>query len=159
MKKRPIELVVNEIPYEVVVSSNQTLLELLREELGLTGTKESCNMGACGSCTVLINGKAVLSCLILAAEAQGKKVTTIEGLRSPHGELHPLQEAFLNHGAIQCGFCTPGMILAGKSLLDENPNPSENDIKQALAGHLCRCTGYAKIIEAVHAAAGANTRD
>lgn len=153
MKKRFIELVVNGDRYEVSVLPHWTLLEVLREELSLTGTKESCNMGQCGCCTVLMNGRAVPSCLVLALEAQGKEITTIEGLRSREGKLHPLQEAFAQHGAVQCGFCTPGMILASKALLDENPNPTKTEIRQGLSGHLCRCTGYVKIIKAVEAAA------
>jgi len=157
VKKRLIELVVNGDRYEVAVASHWTLLEVIREELGLTGTKEACNTGECGSCTVLINGTAVLSCLLLAVEAEGKEINTIEGLRSGEGGLHPLQEAFQNHGAVQCGFCTPGMILASKALLDENPHPTEREIREALRGHFCRCTGYAKILEAVQAAAVAKT--
>ncbi len=153
MTKRVIDLVVNGDEYEVAVPSHWTLLELLREELGLTGTKEACNMGECGSCTVLMNNVPVLSCLILAVEARGKEILTIEGLKGKKGELHPLQEAFQNQGAVQCGFCTPGMILASKALLDENPHPDTLEIKKALAGHYCRCTGYAKIIQAVEAAA------
>jgi carbon-monoxide dehydrogenase small subunit len=141
MKKRFIELVVNGDRYEVAVLPHWTLLEVLREELSLTGTKESCNMGECGCCTVLMNGRAVPSCLVLALEG------------SSEGKLHPLQEAFAKHGAVQCGFCTPGMILASKALLDENSNPTETEIRKTLAGHLCRCTGYVKIIKAVEAAA------
>lgn len=151
MERRFIEILVNGDRYEVAISSNWTLLEVLREKLGLTGTKESCDLGECGCCTVLINGRPVRSCLILAVEAQGKEITTIEGLRSRDGKLHPLQEAFMNYGAVQCGFCTPGMILASKALLDENPNPTEYEIRRALCGHLCRCTGYSKIFEAVEA--------
>jgi carbon-monoxide dehydrogenase small subunit len=151
--KRLIELSVNGDRYEVAAQSHWTLLEVLRGELGLTGTKEACNMGTCGACTVLMNGKPVLSCLILAVEAQGKQITTIEGMRAKDGKLHALQEAFLNCGAVQCGFCTPGMILASKALLDENESPSEHEIKMALAGHFCRCTGYVKIVEAVRSVA------
>ena len=151
--KRLIELSVNGDRYEVAVQSHWTLLEVLRGELGLTGTKEACDMGTCGACTVLMNGKPVLSCLILAVEAQGKQITTIEGMRAKDGKLHALQEAFLNCGAVQCGFCTPGMILASKALLDENESPSEHEIKKALAGHFCRCTGYVKIVEAVRSVA------
>jgi carbon-monoxide dehydrogenase small subunit len=158
VKKRLIELVVNGDRYEVAVPCHWTLLELLREELGLIGTKEACNIGECGSCTVLMNGKAVLSCLILAVEAQGEEITTIEGLRSREGKLHPLQESFQRHGAVQCGFCTPGMILASKSLLDENPGPTMTEIKETLRGHYCRCTGYKKIVEAVQSAAATAKR-
>jgi len=153
MKKSFIELVVNGDNYEVAVPSHWTRPEVLRDELGLTGTKEACNMGECGSCTVLMEDKPVLACLILAVETRGKKITTIEGLKPGDGKLDPLQEAFQEYGAVQCGFCTPGMILASKALLDENPDPTQLEIKQALAGHYCRCTGYAKIIEAVRAAA------
>ena len=153
MKKELIDMVVNGDDYQVAGPSHWTLLELLREELGLTGTKEACNLGECGSCTVLMDGVPVLSCLILALEARGKEIITIEGLRGQEGELHPLQEAFQARGAVQCGFCTPGMILASKALLDENPHPHELEIKRAIEGHYCRCTGYAKIIEAIETAA------
>jgi carbon-monoxide dehydrogenase small subunit len=146
--KRELKLTVNNEPYEVFIEPSKTLVELLRDELGLTGTKEGCSEGMCGACTVLIDGKAVKSCLVLALQAQGKKVTTIEGL-AQGDRLHPLQESFVNHGAIQCGFCTPGMILSAKAFLDEYPNPTEEDVKFAIAGNLCRCTGYVKIIEAI----------
>lgn len=146
--KRELKLTVNNEPYEVFIEPSKTLVELLRDELGLTGTKEGCSEGMCGACTVLIDGKAVKSCLVLAFQAQGKKVTTIEGL-AQGDRLHPLQESFVNHGAIQCGFCTPGMILSAKAFLDEYPNPTEEDVKFAIAGNLCRCTGYVKIIEAI----------
>ena len=136
---------------EILASPNETLLELLRYRLGLVGTKAGCETGDCGACTVLLNGAAVNSCLVLAVEANGARVTTIEGL-SVAGELHPLQQAFVDHGAVQCGFCTPGMIMTAKSLLDESPNPTEEDIRFALAGNLCRCTGYTNIIKAVSAA-------
>ena len=152
MKKKLIELVVNGDRSEVAVASHRTLLEVIREELGLTGTKEACNTGECGCCTVLMDGKAVLSCLLLAVEVEGREITTIEGLQSREGGLHPLQEAFQNHGAVQCGFCTPGMILASKALLDRDPHPTEPEIREALRGHYCRCTGYAKIFKAVQAA-------
>ena len=130
-----------------------TLLETLRERLGLTGTKQGCDMGQCGACTVLLDGQPVRSCLTLAMDAQGQEITTIEGL-ARNGELHPLQRAFHEHGAIQCGFCTPGMILTAKTLLDENPTPTVREVKQAISGNLCRCTGYVKIIEAITAATG-----
>jgi aerobic carbon-monoxide dehydrogenase small subunit len=135
------------------------LLETLRDRLGLLGTKYSCLEGDCGVCTVIFNGKNILSCLMLAADADGADVTTIEGL-TKEGSPHPLQESFIEHGAIQCGFCTPGMILAAKSLLDENPSPSDNDIVRALDGNVCRCTGYVKIIKAVKSVAkiGVNSK-
>jgi carbon-monoxide dehydrogenase small subunit len=152
MEKRIIQLTVNGEEYEAVVTPNQTLLEVLREGLALTGTKEGCGEGACGTCTVLLDGKPVRSCLILAVEVQGREITTIEGL-APMGELHPVQRAFVEHGAIQCGFCTPGMILTAKALLDENPSPTEQEARQAISGNVCRCTGYAKIVEAMLKAA------
>jgi len=147
-----IKLKVNGVFHEVWVKSNETLLEVLRTKLGLTGTKRGCDVGDCGACTVIINGKAVPSCLVLAVDAVGKEIVTIEGL-SEGDELHPLQKAFLEHGAIQCGYCTPGMIMAAKALLDENPDPTEDEVKMAISGNLCRCTGYIKIIEAIRAAA------
>jgi carbon-monoxide dehydrogenase small subunit len=152
MEKRIIQLTVNGEEYEVVAAPNQTLLEILREDLYLTGTKEGCGEGACGTCTVLLDGKPVRSCLTLAVEVQGREVTTIEGL-APTGELHPVQRAFVEYGAIQCGFCSPGMILTTKALLDENPSPTEQEARQAISGNVCRCTGYAKIVEAMLKAA------
>jgi len=152
MEKRVVSLTVNGEEYEVVVAPHQTLLEVLKDDLYLTGTKEGCGEGACGTCTVLLDGKPVRSCLTLAVEVQGKEITTIEGL-APMGELHPVQEAFVEYGAIQCGFCTPGMILTTKALLDENPNPTEQEARQAISGNVCRCTGYAKIVEAMLKAA------
>lgn len=134
------------------VEPRKLLLDVLRDNLGLTGTKKACDFGNCGSCTVLMDSKPVLSCLILAIEAQGKDILTVEGLAN-NGQLHPLQQAFVDHGAIQCGFCTPGMLLSAKALLDENPQPTQAEVKEALSGNLCRCTGYVKIIEAVEAAA------
>ena len=148
MEKRIIQLTVNGEKYEVVVAPNQTLLEILRDDLYLTGTKENCGEGACGTCTVLLDGKPVRSCLTLAVEVQGREITTIEGL-APVGELHPVQKAFVKYGAIQCGFCAPGMILTTKALLDENPNPTEKEARWAISGNVCRCTGYAKIVEAM----------
>jgi len=130
------------------VEPYRTLLEILRYELGLTGTKEGCGSGNCGSCTVLLDGKAVNSCLVLVAEVEGKEITTIEGL-SLRGELHPLQQAFIDEGAVQCGFCTPGVILTAKSFLESNPRPTETQIRRAIAGNLCRCTGYDKIVRAI----------
>jgi len=148
MKKIAITLSVNNETYDVVSYPNQTLLEVLRDDLHLTGTKESCGEGVCGSCTVLVNGAPVRSCLTLAVAIQGKEITTIEGLRVGE-KLHPVQEAFVNHHAIQCGFCSPGMILTAYALLAENPNPTEKEIRRAISGNVCRCTGYAKIVEAV----------
>ena len=134
--------------HSLMVEPNRTLLEVLREDLGLTGAKEACDSGGCGACTVLINGRPVYSCLVLAVDCEGKDVLTIEGLAS-NGNLHPIQEAFIKYGAIQCGFCTPGMVMSAKALLDENPEPAEQDVRKAIAGNLCRCTGYAKIVEAI----------
>jgi carbon-monoxide dehydrogenase small subunit len=145
-------LTVNGTPYEVAIEPRQSLLQLLREELHLTGTKEGCSEGECGACTVLLDGKTVDSCLIFALEAQGREVTTIEGL-AQGDQLHPVQKAFAEYGAVQCGFCTPGMILAAKTLLDSNPHPTELEIRQGISGNLCRCTGYVKIVEAIQAAA------
>ncbi len=146
--KHEIELSVNGEVWEVEAAPHRTLLEVLREDLGLTGAKEGCGLGTCGSCTVLIDGAPVLSCLTLALEAQGKNITTIEGLMKDN-KPDPLQEAFVNHGALQCGWCTPGAIMSSKALLEKNPNPSREEIREALAGNLCRCTGYKKIVEAV----------
>jgi carbon-monoxide dehydrogenase small subunit len=145
-------LTVNGTPYEVAIEPRQSLLQLLREELHLTGTKEGCSEGECGACTVLLDGKTVDSCLIFALEAQGREVTTIEGL-AQGDQLHPVQKTFAEYGAVQCGFCTPGMILAAKALLDSNPHPTELEIRQGISGNLCRCTGYVKIVEAIQAAA------
>lgn len=146
--KHPITLDINGERYEIAVEPDDILVDVIREHLDLTGTKKSCGSGECGSCTVLMDGLPVPSCLILALDARGKKITTIEGL-SKGGHLHPLQRAFVEKGAIQCGFCTPGMILAAKALLDENPAPGEEEIRTAISGNLCRCTGYKKIIEAI----------
>ena len=150
--KQTIELRVNGQTYEIEISPRRTLLEVLRGQLNLMGTKESCGEGHCGVCTVIIDGEAANSCLMLAVEAQGTEILTIEGL-SEGGDLHPIQEAFVTHGGVQCGFCTPGMIMASKVLLERNPDPTHEEIKEALSGHLCRCTGYLQIIEAVRAAA------
>lgn len=152
MVKQTIDLKVNGRTYEVETPPWKTLAEVLRDQLNLTGTKISCAEGHCGACTVIVNGKAVNSCLMLIAEAQGKEILTIEGL-SKGGSLHPIQDAFVTHGAVQCGFCTPGLIMGTKAFLLENPDPSEEEIKKALSGHLCRCTGYTQVIEAVKAAA------
>src|SRR4030067_2622703 len=139
---------VNGEDFEVLVDPNKTLLEVLREELDLTGTKEGCGLGGCGTCTVLIDSEPILSCLTLAVEVQNREIVTIEGLLED-GHLHPLQQSFIECGAIQCGYCTPGMILSAKALLEENKTPSREEIQEALSGNLCRCTGYNKIIQAV----------
>ncbi len=154
MEKRLIQLKVNGDQYDVFVMPNQTLVEVLRDDLELTGTKVGCGEGACGTCTILVNGEHVRSCLTLAVEAQGKEIETIEGLAS-EGKLHPVQKAFIERGAIQCGFCTPAMILTSKALLEENCNPTEEEVRRAISGVVCRCTGYAKIVEAIMSAAGA----
>lgn len=154
-KRKVIVLNVNNQEYEVLVKPQQTLLEVLREIIGLTGTKKGCNEGSCGSCTVLVNNKPTLSCSTLAVAVEGKEIVTIEGLAGEDKKLHPIQQSFVENGAVQCGFCTPGMVLSSKSLLDRNPNPSEEEIKEALSGNLCRCTGYTKIIKAVTEAAKA----
>jgi len=147
-----ISLCLNDEIYSLDVDADWTLLKVIREELRLTGTKEGCGEGQCGSCTVLVDGKPVNSCLVLAVDVNGKSVMTIEGL-ARNGKLHPIQTAFIEKGAIQCGFCTPGMILTAKGLLDKQPSPTEEEIRLEIAGNLCRCTGYAKIIEAIKAAA------
>jgi aerobic carbon-monoxide dehydrogenase small subunit len=146
--KRLIKLTVNDREVEIAVAPNLTLTDLLRYELGLTGTKKGCETGDCGACTVILDGLPVNSCLVLAVQADGCTVETIEGLESEAG-LHPIQDAFVEKGAIQCGFCSPGMILSAKHLLDKNPHPRESDIRAAISGNLCRCTGYQKIIEAI----------
>ncbi|MCA1960513.1 MAG: (2Fe-2S)-binding protein [Desulfomonile sp.] len=150
--KRIIQLTVNGERAEVAVEPNRTLLQVLREDLGLTGTKHGCGLGDCGACTVILDGRPVNSCLVLAVQANGSDVLTIEGL-AENGKLHPLQRAFVEKGAIQCGFCSPGMILSAKALLDENPKPTEKEIRMAISGNLCRCTGYQKIVEAIQAVA------
>ncbi|GAG96785.1 unnamed protein product [marine sediment metagenome] len=146
--KQLIQLTVNGELHEVRVEPWKTLLEVIRDDIGLTSPKEACSTGECSACTVLLNGKPVNSCLVLAVEAQSKDILTIEGL-SQGSKLHPLQDAFIRHGAIQCGFCTPGMLLSAKALLDENPQPTEEEIREAISGNLCRCTGYNKIVEAI----------
>ncbi len=150
--KQILRLRVNGQDYEVYVPVHKTLLEVLREDLNLTGTKHGCELGECGTCTVLVDGEPVLSCLALPVELQGREITTIEGL-ADGATPHPLQTAFAEFGAAQCGYCTPGVLMASKALLDQNPHPTRDDIKHALAGNLCRCTGYAKIYEAVERAA------
>ena len=156
--KQAIELNINGDVYEILVAVHHTLLEVLRDQLGLMGTKRGCDLGACGACSVLIDGEAYLSCLMLAVDAIGKQVITIEGL-SEAGDLHPLQSAFVDLGALQCGFCTPGMILTAKAILDEEKHPTEEVIKQKMAGNLCRCTGYKKVVEAVMHVAEKNGRE
>jgi len=150
--KRFIKLTINEELHELVINVNRTLLEVLREDLLLTGTKESCGQGVCGSCTILLDGLPVRSCLLLAVEAEGRVITTIEGL-SRGEKLHPVQDAFIEHHAIQCGFCSPGMIITTTALLKKNPKPTEDEIRHAISGNICRCTGYAKIVDAVKALA------
>ena len=149
-----ITLTINSKVYELRVESNQTLSEVLRDQLRLTGTKVGCNMGDCGACAVIMDGKPVNACLVLAVQANGREILTVEGLADER-DLHPIQRAFLEKGAVQCGFCTPGMLLSAKGLLDQNPTPSEEEIKMAISGNLCRCTGYIKIIEAIKSASEA----
>jgi carbon-monoxide dehydrogenase small subunit len=150
----PATLNVNGVGYPVEVEPWRSLLSVLRDEVGLTGSKEGCDDSECGACMVLLDGRPVNSCSYLALQADGREVTTIEGLAAPDGELHPLQRAFLDQGGVQCGFCTPGMLISAKALLDENPSPSEEEIRLALSGNLCRCTGYSGIVRAVQSAAG-----
>jgi carbon-monoxide dehydrogenase small subunit len=146
--KQPMTFTINGEIYEDEIDVRRTLLEVLRENFGLTGTKKGCNEGECGTCTVLLDGKPIASCLLLAVEAQGRMIETVEGLER-NGELHHLQQAFIEHGAFQCGFCTPGVLMAAKGLLNENPKPSEEEVRKAIAGNLCRCTGYNKYVEAI----------
>ena len=148
MAKMILNLNVNGDSYEVLTEPARTLLEVVRDDLRLTGSKEGCGTGDCGACSMIVDGKLVTSCLMLAPEAQGQSVVTIEGIAGNDG-LHPLQAAFVEHGAVQCGFCIPGMIIASKALLDSNPHPDEGEIRRAVSGNLCRCTGYTKIIEAI----------
>ena len=155
--KRLLRLRVNGELYEVAGRVTHSLLEVLREELGLTGTKHGCELGECGTCTVLVNGEPIYSCLMLAVEAEELEITTIEGL-ALQGRPHPLQRAFSELGAAQCGYCIPGILLAAKSLLDKRPDPQRHEIEEALSGNLCRCTGYSKIVEAVERAAGEQNR-
>ncbi len=152
MSKHHVHLKVNGDPIEVLVAPDETLLDVLRNQLGLMGTKEGCSTGDCGSCSVTVDGRLVCSCLMLGVETNGKSIGTIEGLASGD-KLHPLQEKFLEHAALQCGICTPGVLIAAKALLERNPDPSETEVRYWLAGNLCRCTGYDKIIRAVMAAA------
>jgi carbon-monoxide dehydrogenase small subunit len=146
--KKLIQMTINDRAYEVAVEPNKTLADLIRYDLGLTGTKKGCDTGDCGACTVILNGDPVNSCLVLAVQVDNAVIETIEGLSTDDG-LHPLQQAFVEKGAIQCGFCTPGMILSAKNLLDKNPAPTEAEIREGISGNLCRCTGYQKIFEAI----------
>lgn len=149
---KQINLTVNGKTYELRVKPWGTLLDVLRDDLGLTGTKEGCGLGECGACTVMMDGETVNSCLVLAPEADGKEIITIEGL-AQGDKLHPIQEAFVEYGGLQCGFCTPGMAISAKALLDENPKPTDEEIRRGIAGNFCRCTGYTKIFESIKAAA------
>jgi carbon-monoxide dehydrogenase small subunit len=148
MSKHHVSTIINGEPVEFLCEPQQTLLDVLRDELHLTGSKEGCASGDCGACSVIVNGRLVCSCLMLGAEAEGCRITTIEGI-AEGDRLHPVQQKFLEHAALQCGFCTPGLIVAAKALLDENPNPTEEETRYWLAGNLCRCTGYDKVIRAV----------
>ncbi len=149
---KTINIIVNGFSHTLDVPDNRRLLDLLREDLGLTGTKEGCGIGECGACTVIMDGQAINSCLVLAVQADGSSIMTVEGL-DQDGEMSRLQKAFLEHGAVQCGFCTPGMLMSAKALLDSNPHPTEAQIREAISGNLCRCTGYKQIVDAVSAAA------
>ena len=150
--ERIVRLDINDETYEVIVRPRESLLDVLRNKLGLTGTKIGCNEGDCGACTVIMNGRIVNACLVFAVEAEGQKIMTIEGLaKGP--ELHPLQQAFIRYGGFQCGYCTPGMLLSAKALIDENPDPTEEEIRRGISGNLCRCTGYTKIVESIKEAA------
>ena len=153
--KKQIRLIVNGVERELLVTPNDLLLNVLRDHLSLTGTKYGCGIGECCSCTVLVDGTPMLACLMLAISCDGCQITTVEGIAQPDGELHPLQESFLKHGAIQCGFCTGGILVSAKAFLDGNPHPTRQEIREALSGNLCRCTGYKKIIDAVEDAASA----
>lgn len=153
MKPITLNVTINDRPYQLEVEPNLRLLDLLRDRLNLMGTKEGCGVGECGACTVIMNGEIVNSCLVLAGQVEGAKITTIEGVHGEGDELHPIQEAFVEKGAVQCGFCTPGMILSAKALLDKKPQPSVSEIKEGISGNLCRCTGYQQIIEAIQLAA------
>ncbi|RNF35286.1 (2Fe-2S)-binding protein [Paracoccus methylarcula] len=163
MTKRVLEMTVNGEERSLAVASYRSLLDVLREEGGLTGTKKGCDVGDCGACTVIMDGKPVNACLVLAVEAQGAEITTVEGLQSSPDDLHPLQEAMMEHGASQCGFCTPGILIMAKCLLDRNPHPTDEEIRFGLSGNICRCTGYTKIFDAIRTAgkrmAAASTGD
>lgn len=149
-----IKLSVNGRDHNVNIEPNARLLDVIRDQLGFTGTKEGCGVGECGTCTVILNGRKVNSCMVLAAQADGSKILTIEGIASDNGSLHPIQEAFIEAGAVQCGFCTPGMVLSAYELLSHNPSPSRDEVKIAISGNLCRCTGYKQIVDAVELAVG-----
>lgn len=149
-----IEFICNNKKVSVEIDPSERAIDVLRDRLGLTGTKEGCGKGECGACTILMNGKAVNSCMVTGPKLHGTEIITIEGIHGADGKLHPIQEAFLDNGAVQCGFCTPGMVVSTKALLDENPRPSTEEIEEALSGNICRCTGYKKIVDAVHDAAG-----
>lgn len=150
--KRRIKLTINGELHDLEVENRRTLLQVIREDLHLTGTKKICDTGECGSCTVVMDGLAVISCLVLAVDADGKSIQTIEGM-AQDGKLHPLQEEFVNKGAIQCGFCTPGMVMTAKAFLERNPTPTEKEVRTAISGNFCRCTGYVRIVDAILAAA------
>jgi aerobic-type carbon monoxide dehydrogenase small subunit (CoxS/CutS family) len=152
MEKRLIHLNVNGEDYELYINPKTLLVEAIRDIIGLTGTKRGCESGSCGACTVIVDGMSVKSCSVLAVQADGKKILTVEGLEQ-NGKLHPLQRAFLDYGSFQCGFCTPGMLMSAKALLDENPNPTKEEIKEGIDGNICRCTGYNSIIRAIEAVA------
>lgn len=147
--KKSLNIIVNSKEYSIFVDPKKTLLDVLREDLKLTGTKKGCGSGECGACTVLIDGKNVNSCMVFALDMEGKEVVTIEGLAPKSGEIHPIQQAFVDHGAIQCGFCSPGMIVSTKAVLDKYDNPTEEQIREGVSGNLCRCTGYVKIVDAI----------
>ena len=150
---RTLHLTINGAPYEVTAPTRRTLVDLLRYDLGLTGTKEACSVGVCGACSVLVDGRLVASCIMLACQADGAEITTIEGVAPEDDTLHPLQQSFIQHGGFQCGICTPGQIIAAKALLDEQPSPTEEQIKDWMMGNLCRCTGYYQIVDAIKAVA------
>jgi len=156
--KYKINLTVNGQDYELEVESDERLVDVLRERLNLTGTKTGCDVGVCGACTVIVDNMAVNSCLMLAVQADGKSITTIEGI-ADRDKLHPIQKAFVENGGIQCGFCSPGMIMSAKALLDENPNANEEEIKEAIAGNLCRCTGYIQIVDSIKSVSGHATQE
>ncbi|MBY6118112.1 (2Fe-2S)-binding protein [Mameliella alba] len=151
--KQIVELTINGDPHSLAVEGHRSLLDTLREEAGLTGTKKGCDVGDCGACTVIVDGEPVNACLMLAVEAQGRNVETVEGMQQSIDILHPLQDAFMRHGASQCGFCTPGILMMARKLIEENPDPSDDEIRFGLSGNICRCTGYTKIFDAVRSAA------